>query len=526
MVTDGPTGRAQTPTIRPVHSLLSARAPRPGQSATQPDRSFASDLNLDQVVADIVAEREEPDFLSDLLFTHVHDTDTVVYRQEVFRDLDDTTLFEHLQQFSEHMARVRAHLRQIETMRVLHQRRAWHLDAASIYCDAVRSVRDALRAARIESRALQHFRAYFDAYVESSEFTSLAQETQQCVEALAAIRYCVHVRGLRVDVRRYEGEDDYSAEVQEVFARFRQGAVKDYRRVYRAWPGMNRIGAQILDLVARLFPDEFTALESYCGRRTGFFSDTVRRFERELQFFLSYRGYIDRLSSLGLPFCYPEVTGASKAVFARETFDLALATSLAPQGETVVCNDFFLEGPERVFVVSGPNQGGKTTFARTFGQLHHLANVGCPVPGRAARLFLFDRLFTHFEREEDVTKLSGKLEDDLLRIQAILTAATPDSIIIMNEIFTSTTLADSLFLGTKVMRKVILLDCLCVYVTFVEELATMGESVVSLVSTIVPGNPAERTFKVVRGPADGLAYAVALAEKYNVTYERLRQRIS
>jgi DNA mismatch repair protein MutS len=488
--------------------------------------TFIRDLNLDQIVEAVAGERDERDLIAGLLYQQASEAQTVEYRHEVFRDLEDTALFEAAGHFSQRMRQVRVRVSQLSKMSCRQQREGWFLDAGAIYCDAVRALASDLTAHPITSRGLVSFRDYLTDYVASPEFAELAADTASRKADLSQIMYQVRIRGPRVDVSRYEGEPDYSAEIEKTFERFQQGAAKDYRVQYRTWPGMTHVGAQIAQLVARLFPDEFSALTSYCTRHAEFSDPVITQFDRELQFYLAYLDYLRPLRAAGLSFCYPQLSEASKEIFARDTFDLALAAKLASAGQTVVTNEFHLAGPERVLVVSGPNQGGKTTFARTYGQLHHLARTGCPVPGSAARLLRYDRIFTHFEREEDIAKLTGKLEDDLIRIQKALLAATPQSIVIMNEIFTSTTLSDAGFLGEMVLAKVIELDLLCVYVTFVDELASLGPSVVSMASTIVPGNPAERTYKVVRKPADGLAYALAIADKHRVTYAQLKSRLT
>jgi hypothetical protein len=423
------------------------------------------------------------------------------------------------------MRSVRVHLALIEKLYYKRNQQGVFLDTVEMYCEAVNGLVHKLVRAKLRSRGFLALRDYVTQVVQSDHFKSLLVETETLRGELSTVKYCVVIQANRVQVRKYESEVDYSAVVEKTFEKFKQGAVKDYRVKLNADTSMNHVEARILDLVAQLYPDIFANLDDYCLKNMGFLDETFTVFEREIQFYIAYLEHMAIFKRAGLKFCYPEISSTCKEVFDDEGFDLALAYKLFTKDSPVVCNDFHLKDKERVFVVSGPNQGGKTTFARAFGQLHYLASLGCPVPGSKAHLFLFDRIFTHFEKEEDIQNLHGKLQDDLVRIHQILGQATSNSIIIMNEIFTSTTLDDAVFLSKKIMEKIVQLDALCVYVTFIVELAALSEKTVSMVSTVAPENPAQRTFKIVRRPADELSYAIAIAEKHQLTYESIRERI-
>jgi len=382
-----------------------------------------------------------------------------------------------------------------------------------------------LSLADLKSRGFLAFREYLTNHADSERFTSLLAETKKLKADLSSIKYCLLIKGSGITVRKYESEIDYSADVEETFRKFKQGAVKDYRVKFTESAEMNHVEAKVLDFVAQLYPDIFSHLDDYSEKNGNYLDETIAVFDIEIQFYVAYMEFLAPFRQAGLKFCYPQISDNDKEVYDYEGFDLALAHKLIRELSSLVCNDFYLKGKERIFVVSGPNQGGKTTFARTFGQLHYLACLGCPVPGSESRFFLFDRLFTHFEKEESIENLRGKLQDDLVRIHAILNEATQNSIIIMNEIFTSTTLQDAVYLSEKVMEKIIELDLLCIWVSFIEELASFGHQTVSMVSTVAPENPALRTFKIIRRTADGLAYALSIAEKYRLTYDHLKERI-
>ena len=249
-------------------------------------------------------------------------------------------------------------------------------------------------------------------------------------------------------------------------------------------------------------------------------------FDRAAQFYIAWLEYLRPLKKAGLSFCYPTISEQAASIDGRDAFDLSLAQKLAADRAPIIVNDFEILSPERILVVSGANQGGKSTFARMFGQICYLAALGCPVPAREAHLSRIDQIFTHFEREERVETLSGKLEESLMRMREILEQATARSLLIMNESFDSTTVNDALLLSRQVLARVMDRGMLCICVTFLDELASLSSKTASYMATVDPDDPARRTFKVVRKPAEGLAYAMAVAQKYELTYDQVTKRLS
>ncbi len=518
------------------HSILFDR-PEDCVLEEQSERECFRDLNLDQVEASIAAGREAYG-LGPYFRTPLRRVETIRYRHEVFRDLENAALSMPIASFAEAMRAVRARLVQSEKAHYALQRQRWFLDAVDLYCGAVAELLWKLGEARPQSSGFLALGEFLGAHVVSKEFLAMRDEARRLAGELAVIQYDLYIEGTRIEVRRHEGAPDYGAEVSKTFARFQQGEARAHRFRLHDYPEMNHVEAAILDRVALLFPQLFSDLAAFWeSYHRDALDAVIRRFDREVQFYIAYREHTAPLRSAGLEFCYPELIDHAKDLWAKDLraeamFDLALAAKIlshvphAADSVSVVTNDFHLDGAERILVVSGANQGGKTTFARAFGQLHYLAALGCPVPARAARLSLFDELYTHFEREESVESLVGKLEDELLRMRGILQAATSRSILVMNESFGSTTLEDARFLGRVVLRQIIAKDMLCVCVTFLDELASLDAATVSMVAVVDPHDPAVRTFRIVRQRADGLAHALAIARKYGLTYEEVLSRVS
>ncbi len=480
------------------------------------------DLGLDRYVA-AATEGHEFFRLATYFYSPLSDADDIIFRQSAFSEV--MSIRHILTPFSSSLKQMRDRIRLRDKMSHPLQKVALHVEAADLYIGAVDTLLAAISKTPVSSSALD---LYFDAlrtFSESDDYRSLRSETRLVLQTFTEIRYTVNLWTGHLTVSPYQDLPDLTAEVELTFARFQQGTAKDYRIKVGETLELNHVETEILERVEQLHPEPFELLNKFASRtRDGFPAALLTNFDRELAFLFACNDVAEPLQAVGLTLTMPRLA-TEKRVSASHSFDIALALKLTSEASAVITNNFSLEPPEQFLVVTGPNQGGKTTFARMFGSMHYLAMLGIPVPGSDVELPVPDRIFTHFEREEDAHSGHGKLEDELLRIYQIITFATERSVVIVNEMFASTTLADSIDLGTRVMGQLIQIGAVGVCVTFVDELSSLSRSTVSLVANVIREPPNTPTFTLDRRAADGVAYALAIASRHGLTFDQLSSRL-
>lgn len=186
------------------------------------------------------------------------------------------------------------------------------------------------------------------------------------------------------------------------------------------------------------------ALAQSADHMLGFF--TVLR--TELAFYLGCLNLHRQLEQKGQPRCFPQpvAAGAHHHVF-EGLYDVCLALTIQ---DRTVGNDLSA-GPKDLVIITGANQGGKSTFLRSIGVAHLMMQCGMFVPARSFSASLCRGLFTHYKREEDVAMNSGKLDEELSRMNEIVCKLRPDSLVLFNESFAATNERE----GSEIARQII-----------------------------------------------------------------------
>jgi hypothetical protein len=312
--------------------------------------------------------------------------------------------------------------------------------------------------------------------------------------------------------------------------------------------GLEPHAQPINPMLVPLFRDLANVLETVCRpiARTlrqyiSLQSSFLTGLSGEITFYLAAVRLMQQLQRHKLSWCRPEIAPMTERVCElQNAYNLNLALHLMNQAnvdDAVIKNDVRMNQHGRIMILTGPNQGGKTTYVQMVGLCQILTQLGLWVPATQARISPVDGIFTHYPIEESSAKATGRFGDEAQRLSDIFTDATRHSLILLNESLASTNSSESLYIAQDLVRILRRMGARAIFATHLHELAadvtsfneqTPGDSqVVSLVASRIEtgADGTQRSYKILPRQPMGRSYAREIASKYGIGYEQLISRL-
>ncbi len=276
-------------------------------------------------------------------------------------------------------------------------------------------------------------------------------------------------------------------------------------------------------------------LRDYVGVNT----DIFRRLFPEISGFLGAVRYLRTLAHAGYAVTFPKVLDP-QARITRYTglYNVRLASHWLTRSGAgrMVGNDVALDDAARLFVLTGPNGGGKTTFTQAIGIATVFAQAGLPVPAEYGEVAPVDAMYTHFPAEEEFDDELGRFEDEARRISDLFDRVTPRSLVLMNEPLASTAPREAERIAVSVLSGLSMAGVRGVLTTHLHELARGADRINadstsrSRVGTLNAGvqvvdGLAKRTYEITPGPPTGSSFADDVARRYRIDADSISRRI-
>ncbi len=307
-------------------------------------------------------------------------------------------------------------------------------------------------------------------------------------------------------------------------------------------PTMVPLFADLAKILEKTTAPIASKLKEYTGVQSGFLS----QLRQSLIYYLGTVQFIRRLQTAGLPMCRPDICDLRERLCRiKGSYNVSLAIRLGGSDGTqhlpkvIVRNDVDIMPEGQILILTGPNQGGKTTYMVGVGIAQLLAQAGCFVPGEQAQISPVDNIFSHFPIEEKPEANAGRFGEEAIRLEQIFEQVTGDSLVLLNESLSNTSFGESLYLAQDIVRILRRVGARAIYSTHLHELGNRVEQlnqsvngegkIISVVSSpIDEDNSAvqsgvHRSYKVESRPPLGQSYAREIAGRYGIRYEQLEK---
>lgn len=480
--------------------------------------AFHQDLNLLQII-DKMTQKWGRDIRKYFVYLP-KSPEEEAYRRAVYGDVKNEAVYEALVAYTKKLAGVNSLRIEKEKVSDPMQKAVWEIRERGAYCGAYETLAVDLGKAGVQSEGMLEFLRILQKILGSETYRSMQQKTRRILGEIRGLRFIITYDKDRMSV--VPGEIPGAGAYEEWLIGVGGGENTQLQNPFFADVPVTELERACLEILKKKKPDFFRELKETMEQSGEYEEPVLRRFGEEILFYLAYCTLQRDMENAGYTFATPTVSD-EKRMEAKGLYDLALAISALTSGKKVVSNGFYYDPGERFFVLTGPNQGGKTTFARSMGQLVYFAMMGLDVPAESANVPFFPGIQSHFSVEESVETGRGKLMEELVRLAPMMKDRRRGSFVIINELFTTAANYDAQIMGKRVLEHFIALGCMGIYVTHLKELADERSGVVSLRAML--DERGVQTFEIQRGAAEDIACAANQVNKYRLTYEQLKERL-
>ncbi|GKX31601.1 DNA mismatch repair protein MutS [Vallitalea longa] len=517
-----------------------------GSKTRSIDKKVIKDLNLNIIYKKLIEISEENE---SIIYNICMDEPTIKYRQDILADFinkpdfiidleNDLKGFYELKSKNRKLKDKRSNLYSLIDLMITVE--------TSIHC--IESLNQTLLYYDPSAQGLINLRKNIDRIISDSNYIQMKKDLKE-------IRYIFSkIKGIELSInmspvmRPFEAQVTKVSEYKykypkafrkvstaiEVNEKFLGTHIKNYAPVF----SINKIDWNLMDEIEYGLKAHKSVLKSFTQKYTKIDTKPFVSLLREITFYKSSCDLLLLMKNNELPICKPKLLSPdNRSMVLKDCYNAALAYEKSSDdnnhiNQKIIYNDFEIGDEGRIIILTGANRGGKTTITQAVGQIQIFAQLGLLVPASKAEISLTDGVFTHFPTLEKETVNLGKFGKECDAFSKLYRQATEKSLILLNESFSGTSHLESLKIAEEVLKAVKYKRIRMIFNTHLHELglktSQLNEElendtlVISMVTGFTNG---ENTYKVYRGQPLGSSHAKEIAEKYNVTYSQLKDRL-
>ena len=537
-----------------------------------------NDLSINFIVDALTEVKLERELIYNIMIKITDDPGVIRYRRDVF---DDFLRFPELREAMEELVTKLADLRDLERFQKDQEASSlWslinRLREIDDYVSCIRMIKATLSRLDVRSEGMLTLKKMVEDIDRESGFDELKKDIDETLDkarALKSVTIGVNLDGLlRPRTAGVISLNDTKFTDSGLMNRFMTFANRkselhegtDVSDIKQFHPANQRKDNSVIEI--KRTPGVFFGLDVEAGQLTGDdplseaikkpVTDILRRTCNEIKstlkryvnisgytlinllpeiiFYVRWAELIDKIKAVGLPVCKPEIVEPDRRDCSfTELYNLKLAINKV-NGEdiNIITNEIDFNDEHRIFILTGPNRGGKTIFTQAWGLAMLMAQLGIYVPAGSAVISPCDNIYTHFPADENDTVDLGRLGEESKRLSEIFEVATPRSIMLLNESLATTSVSEGLFIARDVVMAMRYLGARAIFNTHMHDLARAVDEInaevegKSKAASLVTGvHDGERSFKVSLLPPQGVSYAKDIALKYGVSFNQIKNNI-